>query len=69
VKTAIARRLDALEQRRSKAACKVVVLISNDRSDVDRQIAEMRLSGALAASDGLLIVTSGTVVPAMGTLQ
>ena len=69
MKTTIARLLDVLEQRRSKAARKVVVLIAKNRDDVDRQIAEMRLSGALAASDGLLIVTSGTMVPAMSTLQ
>lgn len=67
--TAIARRLDALEQRRSWAARKVVVVVAKDQSETDRQIAEMRLSGALAPSDGLLIVNCHTMAPAMSTLQ
>jgi hypothetical protein len=69
MKTTIARRLDALEQRRSKAARKVVVVVAKDETETDPQIAEMRLSGALAPPDGLLIVNCHTMVLAMRTLQ
>ncbi len=68
MKNTIARRLDALERRRSWAARKIVVVVAKDQSE-KTQISEMHLSGALMPSDGLLIVNCHTMVPAMSTMQ
>ena len=51
------RRLTALEAGKAQAARKVQTIFATDEADKERQIAEMLLTGALAASDGIICLT------------
>ena len=51
------RRLTALEAGKAQAARKVQTIFATDEADKERQIAEMLLTGTLAASDGLICLT------------
>lgn len=57
MKTALARRIALLEQRKGNSARRVHIVIATDDVDRDRQLAELVAAGAVHAWDGFVCVT------------